>query len=91
MNVTFSFTLDTKYIKHLKEESSYNHNYYELEVSPYGDYILPEQCNILYQECEDDNFEAYYSLGYFDASGKFKAMWTWLDRWDKLNEVGDKT
>ena len=40
-------------------------------MSHYGDYILKEGCNILYQECIDDCFEAYYSLGYFDENGKY--------------------
>ena len=84
MNIEFKFSLNTKYIHHIKDISSYNHNYYKLDLSHYGDYILTEKCNILYQECEDDCFEAYYSLGYFDENDRFQAMWTWLDDWDKL-------
>jgi hypothetical protein len=76
--VTFSFELDKKAMTHLKERSSYNHNYYELDLNAYGDYILAEKCNILYEECNDDDFEAYYSLGYFEGS-KFQPMFTWLD------------
>ena len=89
-NIGFSFTLDSRYITHIKEKSSYNNNYYKLDLSPYGDYIINKKCNILYQKCEDDDFEAYYSLGYFDEYGKFQAMWTWLDSWDKLEAVHDK-
>ena len=85
MIVDFSFSLDTRYIEHLKEKSYYNHNYYKLDLSYYGDYILSRKCNILYQECKDDCEEAYYSLGYFDADDKFQTMWTWLDSWNKLN------
>ena len=75
---TFSFELDKKAIKHLKDKSVYNHNYYELDLSVYGDYIISEKCNILYEECSDDDFGAYYSLGYFEGD-KFQAMFTWLD------------
>lgn len=81
MSITFTFELDKRYMIHLKDKSSYNHNYYELDLSHYGDYIIAEKCNILYQEAEDDSCSAYYSLGYFDENGKFQAMWTWLDDW----------
>jgi hypothetical protein len=82
LDTGFSFTLDSRYITHIPEKSSYNHNYYKLDLSPYGDYIIYSKCDILYQECIDDCFEAYYSLGYFDEYGVFQAMWTWLDKWD---------
>ena len=79
--IEFSFELNTQYMKHLKDKSSYNNNYYELDLSRYGDYIIPQKCNILYEEAEDDSYTAYYSLGYFDENDKFQAMWTWLDEW----------
>ena len=79
--LSFSFELNKEYMTHLKDKSCYNHNYYKLDLSRYGDYIIPEKCNILYQEAEDDSYSAYYSLGYFDENGKFQAMWTWLDDW----------
>lgn len=79
MTIRFSFDLDRKYIRHLQDQSCYNHNYYELDLRYYGDYIIAERCNILYEECDDVSDEAYYSLGYFDDNGKFQAMWTWLD------------
>ena len=79
MSISFSFELDKRYIKHLKDKSYYNHNYYELDLSCYGDYILTRKCNILYEEVEDDCCATYYSLGYFDKSGIFQPMWTWLE------------
>ena len=87
LDIELSFTLDSRYITHIKDKSSYNHNYYKLDLSHYGDYIIYEKCDVLYQECEDDCFEAYYSLGYLDENDKFQAMWTWIDRWDKLENV----
>ena len=45
----------------------------------YGDYIIHQRCNILYEECDDVSYSAYYSLGYFDDNGEFQAMWTWLE------------
>ena len=77
--IRFLFDLDTRHIKHLKEKSVYNHNYYELDLRYYGDYIIPRCCNILYEECDDVSEEAYYSLGFFDEKGEFQPMWTWLD------------
>ena len=79
MTVEFSFELDKRYIKHIKEKSYYNHNYYSLDLQHYGDYILYAKCNILYEECDDFSDSAYYSLGYYDEDGKFQAMWTWLE------------
>lgn len=79
MHVTFSFELDKRHIKHIKEKSSYNHNYYELDLQYYGDYIIHQRCNILYEECDDISYSAYYTLGYFDDNGEFQAMWTWLE------------
>lgn len=77
--IEFKFEFEEHYIKHIKDKSYYNHNYYKLDLNKYGDYIIPEKCNVLYQECEDDDYCAYYSLGYFDESGKFVACFTWLD------------
>jgi len=77
--IQFSFELDARYIRHLKEKSCYNHNYYELDLSHYGDYIIPQKCNILYEDAEDDCYATYYSIGYFDEDGEFQAMWTWLE------------
>lgn len=55
-----------KSVKHLKDKSYYNCNYYELE--PYGDgSIFFNGTNIVKAVCyEDDNYYTY-SLGYFDG------------------------
>lgn len=82
----FKFELLTKYMKHLKSISHYNRNYYELDLHEQGDLIIPRKCNILYQECEDDDFDCYYSLGYFE-NGKFVACFTWLDKFDEFAGV----
>lgn len=80
--IEFKFELDPKYMTHLKDKSYYNNNYYKLSLSGYGDFIIPEKCDILYQKCEDDDFEwCYYSLGYFEGD-KFIACFTWLDQFD---------
>ena len=79
--ISFSFELDTRYMEHLKDKSCYNHNYYELDLSYYGDFILKRKCNILFVESEDDSCHSYYTLGYFDENDEFQEMWTWLDDW----------
>ena len=76
--VTFSFELDKTAMTHLKERSTYNHNYYELDLRVYGDWIIPEKCNILFEHAEDDCPFVYYSLGYLEDD-KFKPMFTWLE------------
>lgn len=84
MTVTFSFELDKRYIKRIKEKSYYNHNYYQLDLQYYGDYIIYQRCNILYEECDDVSDSAYYSLGYFDDNGEFQSMWAWLEEDNKM-------
>lgn len=76
--VDCSFELDKRTLTHLKDVSSYNHNYYRIDLSSYGDYIEPEKCDIIYEECTDYGAGAYYSLGWFEGS-KFVAAWTWYE------------
>ena len=40
-----------------------------------------EFSEFLLEDMEDDDWHAYYSLGYFDENGKFQEMWTWCDDW----------
>ena len=77
--IEFSFELDKNKIKRIADKSYYNNNYYQLDLSSYGDYIIPRKCNILFEEAEDYSLHAYYSLGYFDENDKFQPMWTWCD------------
>ena len=49
-SIEFKFELNKEYMTHLKHKSCYNHNYYELDLSRYGDYIIPEKCNILFKK-----------------------------------------
>lgn len=76
--VTMSFELDKRALTHLTDKSSYNHNYYHIDVARHGDYILSEKCDILYEECTDDDYGAYYSLGWFEGD-RFVAAWTWYE------------
>ena len=89
MTVTFSFELDTKDIHHMKKESHYNHNYYKLDLAPYGDYFGYGQCDVLY-EVFDEFSETYsYTLGYFDyndSNGDFIECFTWTEMSCKTND-----
>ena len=78
MTVTFSFELDTRYIKHIEVKSYYNHNYYELDLDNYGDYIVPGMCDILYEEFEEFSETYTYSLGYFEGVD-FVRCFTWTE------------
>ena len=78
MTVTFSFELDTKYMKHLEDKSYYNHNYYELDLDHYGDYILPGMCDILYEVCDEFSNTYTYTLGYFEGVD-FVECFTWTE------------
>ena len=85
MTRTFSFELDTKYMKHLKDKSHYNHNYYELDLNNYGDYIIPEMCDILYEECDEFSETYTYTLGYFEGVD-FVKCFTWTEMECKTND-----
>lgn len=78
MTVTFSFELDTKYMKHLEDKSYYNHNYYELDLDHYGDYIVPGMCDILYEVCDEFSETYTYTLGYFEGVD-FVECFTWTE------------
>jgi hypothetical protein len=75
---TFSFELDKKAIKHLKEKSHYNHNYYELDLSAYGDYITPAACDILLVEYDEFSETYTCTLGYFEGVD-FVRCFTWTE------------
>ena len=78
MKIKCSFEINKNNLTHLKNVSYYNHNYYHIDVARHGDLILPEKCDTLYEEAEDDTYATYYSLGWFE-DGKFVAAWTWLE------------
>lgn len=87
---TFSFELDKKAITHLKDKSYYNHNYYELDLSVYGDYITPAMCDILYEEFEEFSETYTYTLGYFEGPD-FVRCFTWTEPESKnLNLILEK-
>jgi hypothetical protein len=70
----------------MKEESHYNHNYYELDLNQYGDYISFKQCDVLYEEYDEFSDTYTYTLGYFDT-GVFHEMFTWTEMECKTLEV----
>ena len=78
MTVTFSFELDTKYMKHMEDKSYYNHNYYELDLDHYGDYIVPGMCDILFENCDEFSNTYTYTLGYFEGVD-FVECFTWTE------------
>jgi hypothetical protein len=76
--MTFSFELDRRAMTHLKDKSHYNHNYYKLDLSVYGDYITPEKCNILYEEFDEFSETYTYTLGFFEGD-TFIRCFTWTE------------
>lgn len=82
--MNFSFEIPKECLKHDKEMSYYNHNYYNIDFAKFGDYILSSKCNVLYQRCEDDDAYAYYTLGYFilnENNKIFIPCFTWEDKY----------
>ena len=76
--ITMSFEIDKDTLTHIEEKSRYNHNYYHIDTSKYGDYIIPEKCDVIYEECDDISDGAYYSLGWFEGD-RFIPAWTWYE------------
>lgn len=85
MTVTFSFELDTRYIKHIENKSYYNHNYYKLDLNNYGDYIIPGMCDVLYEEFDEFSETYTYTLGYFEGVD-FVKCFTWTEMSCKTND-----
>ena len=81
--ITFSFELDQRAMTHLKDKSTYNKNYYELDLSVYGDYITPEKCNILFEEFDEFSETYTYTIGYFEGPD-FVRCFTWTE----TNSIG---
>jgi hypothetical protein len=78
MKIKCSFEINKDAIIYIPEKSHYNHCYYHIDVARHGDLILPEKCDTLYEEAEDDTYATYYSLGWFEGE-EFVAAWTWLE------------
>ena len=86
--VEFKFELEKLYMTFLEDVSVYNSCYYKLDLSKYGDYIIPGKCDILHLRCEDDYPWSYYTLGYFEKdSNKFVECFTWLGDYVDLDFV----
>jgi hypothetical protein len=80
--ITFSFELDRRAMTHIKDLSSYNHNYYKLDLSVYGDYITPAMCDVLYEEFDEFSETYTYTLGYFESADtgiNFIKCFTWTE------------
>lgn len=84
----FKFELPKECLKHDKEMSYYNHNYYHIDFSILGNDIFSYSAyNVLYQEYVDDTV-AYYTLGYFKSNEKDKMFipyFTWKDKYYFIN------
>lgn len=66
-------------VKHLKDKSYYNRNYYELE--PYGDWcIFFNGNNIVEEICHEDEDYCSYTLGHFDGD-EFVGVLEWTGDW----------
>ena len=90
MRHTFSFEIDTKDMKHIDEVSTYDHNYYWLDLTYYGDYFYAAQCDVLYEEYDEFSDTYTYSLGFFNSGtplrGEFVRCFTWLEESCKTGE-----
>lgn len=87
----FSFELDRRAMTHLKDKSTYNKNYYKLDLSVYGDYITPELCNILYEEFEEFSETYTYTLGFFTGDAFTGDTFVRCFTWTEANSLGIHT
>lgn len=67
--------LDITNLKHLKEKSCYNHNFYEIITQSYGSMLFGN--NILEEECHEDEDYCTFSLGHFEGERFIPVL-----RWD---------
>lgn len=74
----FSFEIDNRYITHIKEKSSYNNNFYKLDLNAHGDYFGYCKCDILREKCDEFSETYEYCLGYFEDD-KFQEMFSWTE------------
>lgn len=58
-------------VKHLKDKSCYNNNYYELTETSCEYFMCIDDCKIIYEKCEEEYNCYFYSFGHFDENGKF--------------------
>ena len=88
--MTFSFELDQRAMTHLKDKSTYNKNYYKLDLSVYGDYITPAMCDILYEEFEEFSETYTYTLGFFtgDTLTSYGDNCVRCFTWTETNSLG---
>lgn len=65
-------------VEYLADKSNYYQNYYRLLEPVYGDlYYFSDFCNIILEECDDDN-GFIYNLGHFNENGEFVPV-LWID------------
>lgn len=57
--------LDIEELEHIKERSYYDHNFYKL---PFMLIYNDIECNILYEEYDEQFEEAIYAIGYIDEN-----------------------
>lgn len=76
--IKFDIAIPISAVKHIKEKSHYNYNFYR--IGEYGDWLYGELDTVLqiYHECENV-YE--YQYGYF-KNDKFKAVLYWNTQTD---------
>lgn len=74
----FSFEIDDKHITHVKEKSSYNNNFYKLNLAAHGDMFGYCKCDILREKCDEFSETYSYSLGFFEGE-TFYSMFEWTE------------
>ena len=75
--IKFNISLPLDYgasLKHIKDKSFYNHNFYQLKQ--YGDWVDfgEDNNNILLQECFEDENAYSYSFGHFENNRFIRAF-----------------
>jgi hypothetical protein len=76
--MTFKIEIDAKALTYLKEKSTYNRNFWRINILKMGDYLGQCEFNILREEFDEFTETAYFSIGKFE-NDKFMPMFTWLE------------
>ena len=81
---------DYNELKHIKEKSYYNNNYYE--ILNFSEWLLNVENLILYQHYDEFSNCVEYHLGVFDDKNKFNSFIIWSEYWDcdELKDILEK-
>ncbi len=84
--IKLEIQIPKNHIKHLKDKSTYNNNYYEIKDSPDW-YFGYDRNNIVLQKCNEDYDYYIYIIGRFDKYGIFTPVLSFDSDFDYFEDL----